>query len=433
MSRPLKCLVVLLILSFALQPAVSASAAPAARPSPIVQEAFETLMGAYVTPPRSADLLNAGWSAALELLHAQGAEPTAIQRPSLAGDPDADWRAFAAAYPRLLDGAGGKVGRVPLERAIIRGMAASFKSAGTWYFLPDESPVYKAELQNGDVGLRLSPSLEVIETLPDSPAEAAGIRPADRLLSIDGSPANQVQDHLRGVAGTPVALTLRRPDGSDPVTLSLVRVRPSWPWVEGRMLDDGLGYLRIRAFPEPAEMDRFEQALARLAAANPRGLIVDLCGGAGGSYDTLLQVASRLIRQGAVFQQINRTGQPLVIPTLGRHWGRDLSIHVLVDGGTSGASELLAAALRESAAGRVFGTRTAGQLSESTVFPFGDGSGLVVTTLVLRSGRGQSLDGVGLEPDRTVELDLMQRRAGRDTQLAAALDELRGASRSDTK
>ena len=67
------------------------------------------------------------------------------------------------------------------------------------------------------------------------------------------------------------------------------------------MLEGGVGYLRIRSLPTADQLGPFDEAVRRLGDAKVSALVVDLRGAEGGSYEMLINVASRFIRQGAIF------------------------------------------------------------------------------------------------------------------------------------
>ena len=141
---------------------------------------------------------------------------------------------------------------------------------------------------------------------------------------------------------------------------SLERAEIKLPFVRWDVIQrpDGrkIGYLQIRGFPEPSVDERVGQALAEIDQRSVDGLILDLRGNSGGRIDVGMKVASRFMREGVVFQQVDRTGRERQVrPSNGQYWERSIPIVALVDGGTASMGEILGSALQE--AGRRQGSR----------------------------------------------------------------------------
>lgn len=410
------------------------AAAAEGDPSQIVGQAFNLLMDRFVVPPSSADILNGGWDGALTSLREKGAQDLPEERPAFAGERERDFTAFTDRYPELAQAAEDKLDQTELDRAIIRGMAASFEEGHTYYLNPQEFAQAQQQLRNdvryGGIGARFNSELVVTQVFEDSPAEASGIRPGDQLVAVDGSSVEgktpaEASQQVRGEPGTPVVLTVRRGGASETVSITVIRAQIRVAWLSSRVIEDGIGYLQLTTFPGPEALGDFRQAMARFDTAGIRALVIDVRGNGGGSVDTGIEIASRFIRQGPLFQRVDRRGGERTVSTYGQYWERDLPIAVLVDGGSGSMSEILASALQENGVAQVIGTRTSGNVAGTNFHPLADGSGLAVTSLLIKSGQGKDLNGVGLEPDRNVPLDPQALRDGRDTQLEAALDYVR--------
>lgn len=410
------------------------SQASVARPGPVVPQAFNLLMERFVTPPNSADLLGGGWDGAVAALREKGAQDLPEERPMLFNLPHMDIRLFSEAYPRLAVAAEGRLERAGLDRAIVDGMAKSLNEGHTSYLNPEEFQRAQAQLRNDEryagIGARFDRELVVVEVFERSPAEAGGLRPGDKLVAVDGESVEgqtsaEASSKVRGTPGTPVELMIRRGESPEPVRLALTRAEIKIDWLASRVLDDGVGYLQLRTFPTPGALGEFREAMDRFKAAGIRALVIDVRRNGGGSVDTGIEIASQFIRQGPLFQRVDRRGGERTVTTFGDYWERDVPIAVLVDNNSGSMSEILASALQENGVARVFGTRTSGNVAASNVHPLADGSGLSVTVWIIKSGQGKPLNNVGLEPDETVELDAKMLREGRDNQLDAALTYVR--------
>jgi len=370
--------------------------------------------------------LKAGWDGGIaHIKGASGAEPGA-PAPSFTGDRGADWNAFLAGYPALVSALGASPDQHALDRAVVAAMAKSLNSSHT--FLTTDAPPGQAY---GGVGFQMSRELIVTDVFAGTPAEAAGLRPGDRIITVDGTivegmTSEDASTHARGPVGSTVQLTVRRAGQTDPVILSATRAEIAVPWVTARVLEGGIGYLKVGSFPPLDAIGLFDQAVTSLEGTDIKALVIDVRGNGGGLYATANKVMSRFVREGPLAQRTTRQGQTSTVDADGSAWGRNVPTAILVNAATGSAGELLPSALRENGTGYLVGVHTAGRLASGQRFPLQDGSTLIVAVEFLRSGKGQEVEGVGLEPDLAVELDPGALAEGRDTQLDAALTYLKG-------
>lgn len=404
-----------------------------AQPGPIVRQAFDLLMDRFVIPPKSGDVLNGALDGAHHYLESKGVPDPLAERPAFTGVRNQDWRLFQPAYQAMRGALGDKGTAEILDRAMVDGMARSFNEAHTYYMPPEVYRQQMAELQNRNrysgVGIQMSQELVITDVFEGSPAEGAGLQIGDQLIgvngeNIEGMTSADVSTRVRGEAGTQVTLSVRR--AGESVTKTMTRATIAYEWLRARILDGGIGYLQIRQFAIPDALPLFNEAMAKFAAADIKGLIIDVRGNPGGAVQTGEEIASRLMPEGKpIYQQVDRRGGERTVSTWGEYWNRDIPIAILTNGGSGSMSEILAAALQENGAARVIGTKTAGAVAAGVPIPLADGSGLLVTVQMINTPSGKVINVVGLEPDQVVELDATQFRAGKDTQLEAALGYVR--------
>lgn len=414
-----------------------AGARAEAAPAPFVAQAFDLLMDRFVFPPSSAALLSGGWDGALAALRERGVDGVLDDRPPFGDQRESDLRLFTNRYPRLVEAADGKLEQAELDRAIVDGMARAMNEGHTAYLPPEQVQAFLSQIRARYIGIGVSLNQErrVTEVFEGGPAESSGVHPGDHVVAVDGMPIEgltspELSRRLRGELGTSVELTIRREGSPDSIVFRLVRAEIKIAWLSSRILDDGVGYLKIRNFPGPDLLSDFRQAMEGIERANIRALVIDLRGNSGGSVNTGVEVASRFIRSGPLFRQVDRSGRQRTVTAFGDYWDRDVPIAVLTDGSSASMSEALASAIQENGVGIVIGTRTAGVLAAGEIHPLSDGSALSVTVAEIRSGQGRIVNGVGLEPDRTIQLDSQMLADGRDNQLDAALEYVRTAARA---
>src|SRR5262249_33410357 len=154
---------------------------------------------------------------------------------------------------------------------------------------------------------------------PDTRAHAAGLKPSDVILRVDGSSTRnlgleQLLRMLEGSAGAPVRLTIRRGGRSLNVTM-----RRQWverPIVECQMSEGHVGVIRLFEFNDRADA-QVDEALTRLERQGLGALILDLRGNPGGTLDAAQEVASRFLPSGRnVVTMIQNGVEPEIRPVL---------------------------------------------------------------------------------------------------------------------
>lgn len=320
-----------------------------------------------------------------------------------------------------------------LMHGAIRGMIDAIGDIHSSYMDPDEYRRANAPLQGGYEGIGAEVDLtgdyvEVISTFPDSPAETAGLRPGDAFIRVDGEDmtgidGNEVVRKILGPAGTTVRLSVLREGEANLLEFELERARIVIPSIEARMLPDGLAYVRLYAFADESGSD-LRQALQGLLAVEPKGLILDLRGNAGGSLQASIEVASQFLPQGeTVLTEQYGDGSRETITSLRGGLATDLPLVVLVDGGSASASEVVAGAIQDLGRGQLVGEVTYGKGSVQNWIPLKNDQGAVRITIARwLTPSGRQIAEVGLTPDALVPLTEEDHAAGRDPQLDKAIE-----------
>ena len=273
------------------------------------------------------------------------------------------------------------------------------------YLDADQFRLYQEPVKEGeaDVGLVLTRRFAfvmVVAARPGSPAEKGGLRPGDLVKSIDERhtrpmPAVLADRLLRGAPGSTVKLVIFRA-GAEPFEVSLVRERVSPTAPQGRMLDPETGYVRVSDFtPATAEDVRTQvEALKRDGASR---LVLDLRDAAWGEPEEGVKVAEVFLVGGPVAKLVGRRTEEKVLqadPARSAWAGR---LVALVDNGTAGPGEIVAAALADAERAQLVGEHTFGRASLTRAVPLPEG-GLVLTVAKYLSPKGRSIHGQGIEP-----------------------------------
>ncbi len=258
-------------------------------------------------------------------------------------------------------------------------------------------------------------TLRVIAPLDDSPAARAGLRSGDRIVAIDGKMLKTGQSDasapLRGKAGTKVVVKVLREGVREPFDLTLMRDTIRATSVRSRMLEPGLGYLRISSFQASTAADFNKQLDALQKDAPLRGLLLDLRSNPGGLLIGAVQIADELLESGGIVSTRGREtiGDSRFDATPGDRL-HGAPVVVLVDAGSASAAEVLAGALHDNKRARVVGSRTFGKGSVQTLLPLDNGDSIKLTTARYYTPSGHSIQARGIEPDVVLHPEGGQRR-----------------------
>lgn len=270
------------------------------------------------------------------------------------------------------------------------------------------------------VGLQIAQDAEtgklrVIAPVAGSPADKAGIQPADAILEIDGYPTQKLSldeaaERMRGPIGSRVTLMVER-DGETPAPLQVVRDRialnpviadlRTYPNPSGEE-PIKVGYIRLSQFNANATSE-VAHAIHRLETQGAEAYVLDLRNNPGGLLQAGIEVARLWIEQGTVVYTVNRQGVQGSFEAAGQALTDDPLV-VLVNQGTASASEILAGALKDNGRAKIVGEKTFGKGLIQSLFDLSDGSGVAVTVAKYETPNHNDINKLGIAPDLTVPL-----------------------------
>lgn len=299
-----------------------------------------------------------------------------------------------------------------LVEGAIEGMLSTLEDPHTSYLDSEMMEQFNEQIESSFEGIGAEVSeidgyITIMSPMKESPAEKAGLRPNDQVLSVDGESleglnVNEAVAKIRGEKGTDVVLEIQRSGTSDPFEVTIQRdtipVETVYSEVES---EDGkdTGVIQITNFSEHTG-EEFEEQLADLEEQGIDGLVIDVRGNPGGLLDVAEEILQQFVPSDMPYLQIEDANGNAEEYVSNLDEVKDYPISVLIDEGSASASEIVAVAMKELDYD-VVGETSFGKGTVQQAIPLGDDSSIKMTTLKWLSPGGEWIDGKGVEP--TVE------------------------------
>ncbi|MEX2142956.1 MAG: S41 family peptidase [Anaerolineales bacterium] len=413
-----------------------------------VWESREHLQNYFVQQPIEDQVLAQGALGGLvSLLEDQGiqldelevgdAAPSAASLAVQAGTPAESRQAFAdfwAAW-RAVQYGDGQLEKTAQDyvHAALAGLVTALDDPHTAYMNPDQVQQSNIQLEGEYEGIgafvdTTTEFVTIVSPIEGSPAEAAGLKPGDLVIAVDGEdmtgvPGTAVIGRILGPAGSSVLLTIQREDEPEPFDVEIVREQISVPSVSGEMLEDNIAYVQLFTFGANSSQE-LNEILEELLAQDPKGLILDLRNNGGGFLNTAVSITSEFITGNRIvlFEEYG-DGSRDEYQAFSDGIATQITLIVLVNEGTASASEILAGAIQDYDRGLLVGQTTFGKGSVQQPVALSGGQGaLRITVAHWLTPDERLIHGVGLTPDVEVMLSEEDSEAERDPQLDRAIE-----------
>ena len=283
--------------------------------------------------------------------------------------------------------------------------------ADSSYLTPDEYKEYRTHQTEAkaDIGAAISKRFgyaAVVSVIPGGPADKAGLQDTDILEAIEGKSTREmslaeVHNMLAGQPGSNVTVSVVRARRAQPEKVVITRDVVNIPPVTDRMVGDGIGEIQVDAFTK-GKSQEIAAKIKTLQRDGAKKLILDLRNCAEGEESEGIATANLFLNHGTITylqgQKYPReafNADPAKAIT-------SLPVVVLVNKGTAGPAEIVAAAILENARGDLVGDKTFGEGSVQKVIELPDGSALILSVAKYYSPGGKAIQDSAVTPNLMV-------------------------------
>lgn len=276
------------------------------------------------------------------------------------------------------------------------------------YYTPKE---YQAMLDDtaGEfigIGVQIIDSnnqIVVVTPLPGSPALEAGIKAGDIIKYVDGYDitgvtSSQASLLIRGKEGTHVKIGIIRENKN--IEFDLVRKTIVTSTVEGKIIDNNLGYLKVTDFSDNT-VENVKKELAKFDENSVKKIVIDMRNNGGGTLNSAVEMLNLFVTEGPVVYVDYATGKEDIYESKLKE--QKYEIAVLINEGSASATEIFAGAVKYKDEGVIVGTQSFGKGIVQTLYPLVDKSGVKFTTAEYFSVDKTPVHKIGITPDITVE------------------------------
>ena len=333
----------------------------------------------------------------------------------------------------------GEVDNESLKEGAIKGYIEGLDDPYTEYISKEDMKDYLEDTMGNFVGIGIymiqdteSNRIMILSPIKNSPAEKAGIKPGDLIISVNGEECTAedmtaISTKIKGEQGSTVKLQILR--GNETLDFEITRENVIVNPVEGEVLENHIGYIEFSSFDENTA-EAFKTKYEELQSQGITSLIIDLRNNGGGIVDDAWKIADYIADKDSVLlYEVDKDNKETVEksendPII------NMPIIILTNKNTASSSEILAGALKDLGKAKIVGTKTYGKGVIQQILTLPDGSGLKITTEKYLTPNRTEINKVGIEPDETVELpedidNVFDIDRNQDTQLQKAIEMLK--------
>ena len=341
---------------------------------------------------------------------------------------------FYDVYDVLVDNYNGSIDKDKLVEAAISGMVSSVGDVYTSYSGVTDTNSFN-ELVNGvyeGIGCTIAQSekmVKVMDVYDDTPASKAGLKSGDIIKTVDDKVAsevgvNEISNYVKNEAKGEITIVVIRDEKE--LTFKLERDKVEIPSVLEKVFEKNgklIGYIDIDIFSS-VTAKQFETKLKELESKKIDSLVIDVRDNNGGYLSAVTDITSLLLPKGDIIYQVQKDGKNRSVKDKTSE-KREYPIAIITNGNSASASEILAAAIKESYNGYIVGTKTYGKGTVQQVKQLSDGSMVKYTVENWLTPLGNWINKKGIEPTDEIDFDKDKYEKGKDetdNQLQKALE-----------
>jgi len=258
----------------------------------------------------------------------------------------------------------------------------------------------------GDIGAAVSKRFgyaSVISVIPGSPADKAGLQDTDIIEAIGGKSTREmslaeIHNLLSGEPGSNVTLSVVRARKAEPQKTVVTRDIVVVPAVAEKTVEPGIAEIKVDAFSK-GKSEEIAAKLKELKKAGAKKLILDLRNCAEGEEAEGIATANLFLNHGVITYVQGQKYPRQAFNADPSKAVSDLPLVILVNKGTAGPAEIVAAAILENARGDIVGDKTFGDGSVQKVIEMGDGSALILSVAKYYTPSGKAIQDSAITPN----------------------------------
>jgi carboxyl-terminal processing protease len=292
----------------------------------------------------------------------------------------------------------------------LHGLLESLDSNSS-YLSPEAYKAFKAHRTEGkaDIGAVISKRFgyaDVVAVLPGSPAEKAGIEPTDIFESIEGQSTRdmslpEIRNMIAGAPGSTLNVQVVRARRAEPQKVVITRDTVNVPPVSDKQMDDGIGYIKVEALTK-GKSQEIASKIKSLEKSGAKKILLDLRYCAEGDESEGIATANLFLNHGTITYLQGQKYPRQAFNADSSKAVTNLPLAVLVNRGTSGPSEIVAAAILENARGDVVGDKTFGDGSVQKTLDLPDGGAVILSVAKYYSPSGKAIQDTAVTPNVVV-------------------------------
>jgi carboxyl-terminal processing protease len=288
----------------------------------------------------------------------------------------------------------------------LHGLLESLDSNSS-YMTADAYKQYKAHKSEakGEIGATISKRFgyaAVVSVLPGSPAEKAGIEATDIFESIEGQSTRdmslpEIRSVLAGTPGSTINVSVVRARRAEPQKVVITRDVVTIPPVSDKMIEEGIGYIKADALTK-GKAQEIAAKIKSLEKSGAKRLLLDLRNDSDGDESEGVAVANLFLNHGTITYLQGQKYPREAFNADPAKTVTNLPVAALVNKGTAGAAEIVAAAILENARGDVVGDKTFGDGSVQKTIDLPDGGALFLSIAKYYSPSGKAIQDTAVTP-----------------------------------